>query len=327
MLLDVYQDPEPLIALYMDKQYGPAAKPMSEFLSALREAIRTEKAPLLYISNPARQNTANKEFLTQAYQWLTEARNLTEPGSDYRQRVEKEMITPLAVILRNPKFQIPGRDAMLAFYIELRKGRIERYYPPDMHATLNECLTRDLADFEVVDIPTPPQFAEVPENDLQKFAYTKITYANKGTREFQVDDPDSPVGKAMTAPPSTAKWPHDMTTRVNGIAAYSFGVYDTTTQKGKIYDMPGIPGDEKYHWHKVGIVEVGPGTFVYGFFWQMRADISSVYGNADGLPDFNKWEVWVSAKFTGPAYVPGSTQPNQIFWDQVVLKRPEKKQY
>ena len=44
--------------------------------------------------------------------------------------------------------------------------------------------------------------------------------------------------------------------------------------------------------------------------------------NAATLPDGNKWEVWVSVKYTGPAYVKDSTSPNQIFWDQVVLVRP-----
>ena len=321
LLLDLDRDPEALIALFMDKHYGPAARPMTKFLNALHEAIRTEKASLFYVVNPARPNTLNKEFLAQAHQWLTEARDLTEPGSDYRKRVEKEMITPLAVMLLNPQFQIPGRDAMLALYRELRNSRIERYYPPDVQAKLKERLAQDLLDFEIVDIPTPPEFAQVPEKDLRKFAYTKFSkvYLKGDLHDFRVADPDSPVGKAMTAPPTRE---HDMKTPVNNMFPTRFGVHDPTTKKDIAFDIPKIPADEKYHWYKVGTFEVGPGTYVHGFFWLMKADISSVYGLADGVADFNKWEVWVSAKYTGPAYVKGSTKPNQIFWDQVILKRP-----
>lgn len=325
LMLDVDQDPEPLIDLYLNKNYGPAAGPMSKFLNALREAIRTEKNPLFYVTNMARPGTLNKEFLTQACHWLTEARNLTEPGSDYRRRVEMEMITPMAVILLNPQFQIPGREAMLALYIELRNDRIERYYPPDVQVKLKERLAGDLADFEIVDIPTPPQFSQVPEDDLRKFAHTKFSsYAGgKSPKYLIVEDPDSVVGKATTAPPLPK---HDMTTPQSGMFPTRFGVYDSTTKKDIAFDVPKIPTDEKYHWYKIGTFDVGPGTYVHGFFWKLKVDISSVHALADGLPDFNKWDVWVSVKYTGPAYVAGSTKPNQIFWDQVVLVRPGQAQ-
>jgi hypothetical protein len=325
LLLDLEREPEQLIGLYMEKVYGPASKPMTKFLNALREAIRTEKEPLFYIHNPARPNTQNKEFLTKACQWLTEARDLTEPGSDYRKRVEKEMVTPLAVILRNPQFQIADHRQLLALYTELRNAPIEASYPPEVQAKLKEILRTDLLDFQIVNIPPPPQFSQIPESDIRMFAYPKFA-DSKATKDFVVDDPDSPVGKALTAPtrPPPHGYPHSMAAPVNKMFPTRFGVYDTTTKKEIAFDVPKIPADEKYHWYKVGTFDVGPGTFVHGFFWLMKADISSAYGNADGLADFNKWEVWVSAKYTGPAYVAGSTKPNQIFWDQVVLVRPGK---
>jgi hypothetical protein len=323
LLLDLNRDPEPLIALYMDKQYGPAAGPMSKFLTILREAIRTEKAPLFYIANPARPNTANQEFLSQAYQLLTEARNLTEQGSDYRKRVEKEMITPLAVILRNPRLKIGDRKQMLDFYTEWRNEQIRLYYPPDVQAKLKARLAVDLQDLDAPDIPTPPLFSQVAENDIRMFAYP-ILADHLGSKQYIVDDPDSPVGKAMTAPPSRN---HDMITPFSTLFPTHYGVYEPSTKKGINFDVPKIPADEKYHWYKIGVFDVGPGTYIHGFIWAMRADISGVYGNPDGLPDYNKWEVWISVKYTGPAYVPDSTQPNQIFWDQVVLVRPGKVKY
>jgi hypothetical protein len=43
------------------------------------------------------------------------------------------------------------------------------------------------------------------------------------------------------------------------------------------------------------------------------------------MPGLNVWEIWVSLKFTGPAYAEGSKLPDRIWWDQVLLVKPEKK--
>jgi len=53
-------------------------------------------------------------------------------------------------------------------------------------------------------------------------------------------------------------------------------------------------------------------------------DLSTAYTPADGLPGYNVWETWISVKYTGPAYVKGSTKQNGVFLDQVILVKPEK---
>lgn len=186
------------------------------------------------------------------------------------------------------------------------------------HAANSTAATPDNTNH--VSIPIPQEFAKIPKDQMKLFAYPNLT-DYKGTKKFILDDPDSPLGKAMTAPPEHA---HDMTTPVKRMYPTRFGIYDSTTKKDFAFDVPKIPADEKYHWYKLGNFEVGPRTFVHGFFWKMKADIASAYVSAATLPDGNKWEVWVSVKYTGPAYVKDSTKPNQIFWDQVVLVRPGK---
>jgi hypothetical protein len=84
-----------------------------------------------------------------------------------------------------------------------------------------------------------------------------------------------------------------------------------------------IKRHEKYHWYKLGSFEFGHNTIVWGCVWSIKADMRGAWTNADGLVDFNKWEVWVSAKFAGPAYVPGSEKENQVWMDQVILVKPE----
>jgi len=47
-----------------------------------------------------------------------------------------------------------------------------------------------------------------------------------------------------------------------------------------------------------------------------------IYALTDGTAADNVWdEVWMSAKFTGPAYVPGSTKENAIWIDMLVLTK------
>ena len=46
----------------------------------------------------------------------------------------------------------------------------------------------------------------------------------------------------------------------------------------------------------------------------------------DGTAADNTWdEVWFSAKFTGPSYVPGSKKDDAIWVDMVVLTRKGRK--
>ena len=86
---------------------------------------------------------------------------------------------------------------------------------------------------------------------------------------------------------------------------------------------PGVSADEKYHWYKLGAFEFGRNTIVWGWFWVITADMRGAWTNADGLDGYNTWDVWVSAKFTGPAYVPGSVKRNGVWIDQVILTKPE----
>ena len=63
-----------------------------------------------------------------------------------------------------------------------------------------------------------------------------------------------------------------------------------------------------------------PGTFLWGHYWATQCDLSDLYRRDDGLPeDTNVWEIWVSIKITGPAYVENSTKKNEVYMDQVML--------
>lgn len=318
LINDPDQDEEALIRTYMEQHYGPAAAPMMAFLTALRQAVASEKKALVYISNPIREyQTA--EFLGRVLHDLRQAQALAPEGSDYRRRVNKELITPLAVILSNPHCmpaQTPSlrKQAIAAEYGILSKEQIIAYCSPAKQKEFLGLLDAELETL-MFDLPTPPQFAHLPEARIKKFAYPVFGSVT--------NDPDSVVGRAMRSPDNKPAL-HDMTKPGPGsLYPTWFGVYDSQTKKSLQFRTPEVPKDEKYHWYKLGTFEFGRNTMVWGWFWIISADMRGVWTNADGLAGFNTWEVWVSAKFTGPAYVPGSAKANHVWMDQVVLVKPE----
>ena len=67
-------------------------------------------------------------------------------------------------------------------------------------------------------------------------------------------------------------------------------------------------------------------SFFWGQGWAIQANTSHLYTLTDGNPLDNTWdEIWFSAKFTGPAYVKGSTKENAIWVDMAVLVRGREK--
>ena len=79
-----------------------------------------------------------------------------------------------------------------------------------------------------------------------------------------------------------------------------------------------IPQDEKFHVYKLGTIRVLSPAYAYYNSWHYRSWLSTV-----GIGGEER-EIWLSVKFTGPAYVKGSTQPNGVRYERVFYVTPEK---
>ena len=85
-----------------------------------------------------------------------------------------------------------------------------------------------------------------------------------------------------------------------------------------------IPTDEKYHWYRIPKkLTIGEESYFWGCYWYLQILLSSAYRVDDGESNENDWICWFSAKFTGPAYAPGSKQKNAISVDTVVLVKED----
>jgi hypothetical protein len=131
-----------------------------------------------------------------------------------------------------------------------------------------------------------------------------------------VDDPESPTGKAMRIG-KEARDGEDF--HKDKLTA---GFQDRSIMQGfhsYEFKRDKLPQDEKYHFVNIGTVEL----HVASLFWMHRTwfiqqDFSRYFRRGEN----NKYDVWVSVKFVGPAYVKGSTKENAISIDRFLLIRP-----
>jgi len=181
----------------------------------------------------------------------------------------------------------------------------------------------------LIDITVPDQFKHC--KNIRKFAWPQMSeFRANGTLYLSVKmemDTDSDMGKALFARGDKGKEDaqHDLAKSfAGGLYPNSFGIYSQGDKSSSETIRTDIPQDEKYHWYKIPAWDFQPGSFLWGFYWYSRVDLSSAWTNADGLPGYNVWETWFSVKYTGPAYVKGSTRPNGVWIDKVILVKPEE---
>lgn len=316
LLYDVDADPEILIDDFIAGYYGPAAKNMGAYLNMLRDAVRNVDFQMTSVATG--RPYCNSQFMEKVWNELMAAYNATEEGSLYRKHIEHDMVTPAFVTLKNTNWTFGDRDFMLAVYKKFRQARIDSVKKDADRIKLTDKFENDLKSFVTVNLPVPKGFED---KETIMIGWPKLSWAHNSNSQTIVDDPDSITGKALITPVSTKPEMHDISKEpIKGFLPLNFGAYDYTNKKSIGWYFRGdVPQDEKYHWYRIGRYDIGPGAFVWGFYWGTRCDISWCHRGDDGMPGLNDWEIWVSAKFTGPAYVKDSTSKNEIYWDQVML--------
>ena len=326
LMLDIDQDEEMLIGRFLEGYYGPAAEPMGKFLAMLRKGVKETPTKMTCGGSEPRPY-CTEQFMKTAWNYLQQAYNAAPEGSVYRSNVQKEMLTPIYVILRN-KWAIGDRKEMIAIYKNTRLKYIERINQGQQALRLRwlNRLKTNLNSFEMVKLPVPKGFEG---REIRLLGWPNLCWFKHTTEESYAADPDSIAGKALLSrKPRHYEKPtiHSTTTPGAGeMYSTAIGVYDYGTKKSISIDLrKDLPQDEKYHWYKIGVYELTPGTFVWGFYWQTQCSLAHLCLPPGGKADANNWEVWVSLKFTGPGYVNGSTRTNEIYWDQVMLVKPDE---
>ena len=154
--------------------------------------------------------------------------------------------------------------------------------------------------------PLPPQYKG-------RKVYTDLVGLALPVWKFdKVYDADSPFGSALTI---------DKKSTHKG-RKFAIGMYDELNRKMVKRIMPAVPQDEKYHYYSLGVCKVPKKGYIFAHSsCLLRVETKRC---ADLLEPDKKYEVVISVKAQGPAYVKGSKKEDAVFIDRVLILEPEK---
>ncbi len=314
LMKDVSQDAEKLIGLYIRNYYGPAAAEIRCYFDMLRTAVGNTGPDL---NKNYSFNTI--PFLLECHAVLRKALEKAGSNAAFRKRVLDEMnVVSYALIRKTQNEKVSGLDRN-KFIKEYRDNMI---YAMDHNWMVTPAgrkraltsLDNDVAFFNV-NYPLPEELAGRPAEKIHRLGYPQFPYGFSDARILH--DPASDMAKSI------AYLPVDQNKHTKN---FLLGLYDNFARRslGRCSITPAAQ-DEKYHWYKLGKFKLGRDTIIWGSAsWHMSIYLKEFFVNDDGADEKtnpNICEVWVSVRFTGPAYNRGSKNPNGVYVDKIVLYR------
>ena len=283
---DPFQDIQKLLQDYFTGYYGPAAKEMRQYLDYLVK--RQNADPPEERAYFATWKYLDADFFRTSSALLEKALLQVKDRPDLTKRVLFEVVPLYSAWLvmwpyferRNEKFAMP-QEQILERLKSASAAVSERYYPNSVPYE-----SRRLAALSGAKVILPPEIGSRPY---------RILFPMNGMSK----DADSCIGASRK-----------LGTRYNHSRKPEFGIYLPATRKGVMRKiLASVPQDEKFHLFKIGSAPIPAELpYIYAHWsWKLTYRIGGIY-----TPDLAEQPVdlWVSAKFQGPAYVKGSTKKN-----------------
>jgi hypothetical protein len=330
LMVDPEQPVEPLIATFMAGYYGPAAASMRAFYDKLVAAQR-KLPPRSSGAVPIQIEYVTAAFFTESQALLEQAEKACAAGSLEQAHVQRERwrldysLLDCWNTLRKklaPGAALPfDREATLARIENSRALWLRLGYPEKkVNAVLAGSVKEKLQYWRRPVMPLPELFRNVPEKDVVQYHASEFGEH----RRVLLPDPEAAAGKTIRFRPD----PPDLVSKPYA-AQPQFALYDFARKENGPSLTIGraeIPQDGKYHWYKVGRWRIQPGVILYTMGWllQFHNLAKDAYVPND-LPGAQDWTVWVSAKFTGPAYITDSQEKENGFYiDRIALVKPDE---
>ncbi len=330
LMMDPEKDVDRLAEVYCKYYFGPAAEEMLGLFNQIRAGMKKQRT---------RQNTAmvshweylTPEFMCSTYVRMKKLAGSLPENSVYRQRVNAERINFIWYAVAQREFYRKAFkaknidiDDLVAECRTLAKAYIRKI--PLGNYKKQDALFEEKFKTAALNLPRPEKFKEVPNERFRMISYLDFRSQPRLGAKI-VDDPESITGKALKSANKNPDY-HGIDKRI-AATKYRTTTFKWGDHKGKKHvtlRLKKIHTDEKYHWYRIpGKLELEPITYFWAQGWSIQAQTSRLYVLTDGSPEDNTWdEVWISVKFTGPAYVPGSRKENAIYVDMgVLVKNPE----
>lgn len=318
LMVNPYQPAEPLIQTFMDGYYGAAAPKMNAYLKYLEERIDKEAGFMLTRNSPHDLKYLDLSFFMTSEKLLEEAEALVKPGSLDVLHVQRERcIVDLALLYLwpwlekklPPDAEMPfDREAVLRRYETNGRAQLKAFYSEKAQSLREAGMTRLLTLFRDPKLPEP--FRQLPSRDVADF--NRLTFTQYAPNQPFVDDKEAAgeVAASFVGDKEAHQQP------------LSFGATGAETVTLKPEE---IPQDGEYHLFRIGRMHVKPGSAVWaGTGRRLGVTVDRLFVPDAKDAQVNDWDAFVSLKVRGPAYVPGSTDPNGIWMDRVLLVKPQR---
>ena len=292
MMDDPTQDIDQLNEKFMREYYGAAAPFMLQYLDYLEKRQEKTRAFL------------DKEFFEKVNGLLDSAEKAVQNDQKALLHIRCErVIIDRTMFLRIAELSKQGykfdSGKIAKRFLENGFKQVDMWWTSLNQKTrdsLKEKIKGEAELYSHFPVAIPEQFKGCDVIDLHWNQIQNTTNA--------VKDPDAVCGMAIRNPKVPLKLPFKM------------GFYSGALKTGSGIDFlrEDIPADEKYHWYKLGRVRIlAPLYIYYDNSWNFRGWLSSI-----GILGEDR-DIWVSVKFQGKAWVPGSKKPNAVLFDRVLL--------
>ena len=313
MQIDPEQDVELLIEDFMHKYYGPAAKHMSLLLSYLEKRMAEDPMGISGASFKNRKYL-DKALIMTAHKFLTDAENAVKNNPVYLARVRQERLPFDSLIINQTDLKLlkdqggPLNRAMIvkrwkaAADAAVMKYCFDKYYRPGN--TRSALLKKNQTRYE--EYLTPIKLPEFLKNVPITVDCTTRDFNTQGVRFTVVADADAAGGSA-------AKYDKDHK------QPFELGLYDNKTRKTisrQVFSLP--PQDEKYHWCKFSNVLITSTLRMWGHYtWSLSPIFLQRF--YDPRNPLQRYDIYISYKLEGPAYVKNSTKANACYMDRIII--------
>ena len=305
----------PLIQVFMDGYYGRGASHMLAYLNDIERRIAADPDKLVTVSPYLRKYLDLDLFVTaNGLLDKAEAACASDAASLLHVRRERIPVDEAVLFLWNTLARRAGgadrlpfdRDKVLGRYEAYRLEQMQAFRSAKMLPAGRRGLARDMARLRLKPIPLPEQFRTMPRQDIVTLDWPD--FPAKGKRVAIVPDPDAAGGMAARylGEPGHHRRPA------------AFGVYNGRRRVfGPSVTLKDPPQDQKYHWYKIGRFPVENGVLVWAHWtWWITVNLNRAHNPA---ATDNTYDVWISLKLVGPAYVKGATGPDAVMVDRVIL--------
>lgn len=321
---DPSQDVEALITDFLNGYYGPAVKPLRQYVSLIK--LRLPRFPLRFWDYPTMQ---------QAQGLFDQAEAAVKDRPEYRDRVQAaRMQLDLSALawrntLRRGYLDGGGKPEQYPYSVATLKTRLQgtldtsgdpflnalesRYYIKGrgnrevVKDIVRKCVEEFSAGAEYT--PLPAELRGLPAERV--IDLTAPLFCGPNFPRV-VPDPDAALGLAV---------PRTETNELPMNISYYSNLPGPANAGGVTIKAENIPGSG-YHLYKGPTFKLNEWTFLYlTASWGMQKHLFTLYDPAH--PD-QKWTAWCSMKFAGPDYPQGKPdEAKGLFLDRLLLVKEE----